>query len=541
MKKTVIITFLIVSFLVTGCSDDRSHVEIVLDQAEKQNADYDSITNIDSIKIAVEFMDNNGTPNERIRAHYLLGCAYRDMGEAPLALESYQNAVNCADTTQTDCDFRQLAKVHSQMAYLFYQQLLPYEQLEVLERQYKYAVRAGNILFSINAIEHKAGAYEQLNMPDSIIKVREAAYQLYKQHGFNKEAALAIGPIIDLLIDEGNLEKAKRYLDDYETEHGFGKEKIIENRRAIYYYSKGKYYLAMEKVDSAKFFFQKLLDPALDDDQHEAGYRGLYLLYKYIGKSDSLAKYADLCYQLNDASYSSNAASEMQQMQALYNYTRSQKEASSMKEKASQNRLMLLAALAILILVLGIGSYFYQKRLAEVEILNVQYNNTIANLKKAKEEKKKLEEENSSLLEEKNNEILKYEQQIREYEAKLNIVRRNVTNEELMSTSIYDRFRFVLTHTKVKLDRKDWKNLRKMIEEKIPNFYSEIHTRNARLQQQDYDICILIRLYFTPSEIGVLTDNSPSNISMKRIRLLKRIYGIDGSPEEFDKRIQSIS
>ena len=115
-----------------------------------------------------------------------------------------------------------------------------------------------------------------------------------------------------------------------------------------------------------------------------------------------------------------------------------------------------------------------------------------------------------------------------------------MTNEELMSTPIYDRFRFVLTHTKVKLDRKDWKNLRKMIEEKIPNFYSEIHTRNARLQQQDYDICILIRLYFTPSEIGVLTDNSPSNISMKRIRLLKRIYGIDGSPEEFDKRIQSI-
>ena len=540
MKKTVIITFLIASFLVTGCSDDRSHVEIVLDQAEKQNADYDSITNIDSIKIAVEFMDSHGTPNERIRAHYLLGCAYRDMGEAPLALESYQNAVNSADTTQTDCDFRQLAKVHSQMAYLFYQQLLPYEQLEVLEQQYKCAVRAGNILSSINAIEQKAGVYEQLNMPDSIIKVRETAYQLYRQHGYDKEAIIDIGPVILLMIDKGNLEKAKTYMDIYESGFDFWEKGVIEKRRSVYYFTKGKYYLAKEKADSAKYFFQKLLDPTLDDDQHEAGYRGLYLLYKYIGKSDSLAKYADLCYQLNDASYSSNATAEMQQMQALYNYTRSQKEASSMKEKASQNKLMLLAALAILIFVLGVGSYFYQKRRTEVEILNVQYNNTIENLKKAKEEKKKLEEENSSLLEEKNNEILKYEQQIREYETKLNIVRRNVTNEELMSTPIYDRFRFVLTHTKVKLDRKDWKNLRKMIEEKIPNFYSEIHTRNARLQQQDYDICILIRLYFTPSEIGVLTDNSPSNISMKRIRLLKRIYGIDGSPEEFDKRIQSI-
>ena len=231
---------------------------------------------------------------------------------------------------------------------------------------------------------------------------------------------------------------------------------------------------------------------------------------------------------------------KMQHMQALYNYNRSQKEANVMKERAARNKLMLMTALAILALVLMIGSYIYQKRRRETEKLLIQYDNAKANLEKAKTEMARMEAENNSLLQEKIHDISMYEQQIQEYEKKLNIVRKKVTNEELMTTAIYNRFKFVLAHPKENLQKKDWNSLRKMMDEKIPHFYSEIHTRKARLQQQDYDICILVRLFFTPSEIAILTNNNPSNISMKRIRLLKRIFGIDGSPEEFDKRIQNI-
>ena len=210
MKTKLLILLLVIVCLLTGCSHERIRYENVLNQAERQNADYDSITNLDSIKMAVKFVDANGSNNERIRAHYLLGCAYRDMGEAPHALESYQNAIDCSDTTQADCDFKQLAKVHAQMASLFYQQQLPYEQREELKELYQCAIRAGDLRSSINAIEHLAGVYELLNMPDSIIKVRERVYQLYKQNGFNIEAALSVGPIIDLLHDKKDLEKARK-------------------------------------------------------------------------------------------------------------------------------------------------------------------------------------------------------------------------------------------------------------------------------------------------------------------------------------------
>lgn len=541
MKKTKTILLLcVMGSLLLECSHDRIHYEHVLNQAEKQNADYDSITNLDSIKLAVEFFDDYGSANEQIRACYLLGCAYRDMGEAPQALDYYQKAVENADTTKSDCDYLCLMKVHSQMAELFYQQLLPYEMLHELDLVYKYALRTDNKQSAINAIENRAGVYELLNQNDSVIQIKQSVYQLYKQHGYEKEAALSVGPLIDMLITEGRLAEAKQYIDIFEKETGFWKDYIIEKRRATYYYIKGKYYLALEKLDSAKFLFQKLLDPNLDNDQHEAGCRGLYLLYNKIGQKDSLAKYADLCYQLNEAGFASEATQKMQQMQALYNYSRSQKEAREMKEKAGHNKFMLMVTVAILALMVAIGIYIYQKRRRETEKLQIQYENAKVNLEKAKKEQIKMEEENSSLLEEKNNDILAYQQQIREYEAKLKIERKKVTNGELMATPIYHRLKHLTTYTMDKIEKKDWEDLRKMIDEKIPNFYSEMHAHNTQLQQRDYDLCILVRLYFTPSDIVALTGLSSSNISMKRIRLLKRIYGIDGSPEDFDKRIQSI-
>ena len=70
----------------------------------------------------VGFTSTIRAPNERMMAHYLLGRAYSDMGEAPLALRAYQDAVSCADTISADCDWWNLCRVMLQISYLFYYQ-----------------------------------------------------------------------------------------------------------------------------------------------------------------------------------------------------------------------------------------------------------------------------------------------------------------------------------------------------------------------------------------------------------------------------------
>ena len=52
-------------------------------QAKGRNKAYVPFTS-DSVMIdVVDYYDHHGTANEQIEAHYLLGCVYRDLGEAP--------------------------------------------------------------------------------------------------------------------------------------------------------------------------------------------------------------------------------------------------------------------------------------------------------------------------------------------------------------------------------------------------------------------------------------------------------------------------
>ncbi|MBR6264852.1 MAG: hypothetical protein IKR05_16795 [Prevotella sp.] len=50
----------------------------------------DTVFRSDSLQLLLtEYYDKHGTPNERMTAHYLLGRAYSDMGEAPRALQCF--------------------------------------------------------------------------------------------------------------------------------------------------------------------------------------------------------------------------------------------------------------------------------------------------------------------------------------------------------------------------------------------------------------------------------------------------------------------
>ena len=510
-----------------------------------RNKAYVDFTSDSLAKEVVEYYDNHGTANDRLLAHYLLGCVYRDLGEAPRALESYHNASDCADTTSADCDYRQLMVLHSQMASLFYEQLLPYEYMEELKEQYKYALLAKDTLSAINAIENKAGYYTLIDMPDSIIQIREMANKLYNKHQFKKEAALSVGPIINILIDKGDFEKAKLYLGIYESEAlNNGK---VEDNKAVYYYFKGKYYLSINKTDSAQIMFRRLFQSRMSPNQIEAGYLGLFMLYEQSNQKDSLVKYARLSYEMNKKIYLKASSSNLQKMQSLYNYTRSQQLAQQMSDKAHRHQLMLYIVVFSTILILFLIGAAWWKKQENHNQLKRLYEDGKEKLRKAKEDleimESSLNENNAEhvlLLEKKNLEILSYQEQINTLEARLNVNSVSVTKKELMDTPIYQRVQAILTQPKQQMTKRDWAQLRRMIDQKIPSFYSEMNSHKGKLPQQDYDICILVRLYLTPKDIVILTGYSYSVVSMKRTRLLKKIFGIEGSPEKFDELVQKI-
>lgn len=466
------------------------------------------------------------------------------MGEAPQALECYHYAADCADTLRSDCDYNQLVRVYGQMSALFYDQMLPYEYLEALRFQHKYAMLAKDTLLAINAYGHTAGAYELLGDEDSVISIREKASYLYKQYGDHQDAALIMGTLIGRYLNKGELQKARKCIDIYEEESGAVINGEVDKGRATYYYFKGLYHLECHHLDSAKILFSKLLSTENSKDQIESGYRGMYLLYKQIGDKDSLAKYADLSYQMNNANYEASATTEMRHMQALYNYNRSQAEALTLKEKAEDRKLqlsLLLFAMVVLILVaITIGYHIKKEKDREIDRLHIQYAYAKQFLEQAKRDIAKMKEKQfEKIINEKNVTIAVLEQNVKEYENSLKIRKTKAGKEELLNTDIYKRIQYILRYPNKKMYPKDWADLRATIDQLIPSFRYQVNTAGV-LKPEDYNLCMLVRLYFSNSEISALTEKQPSTISMKRSRLLKKIFHVEGKPEEFDKRIQEI-
>ena len=194
--------------------------------------------------MACEYYDRFGTPNEQLRAHYLLGCVYRDRGEAPHAIDCFKEAINKADTTASDCDFHIMGCVYSQMGDTYHQQLLFSLETEARKKAQYYAVLAGDSIYSIWENVLIAGSYIQQNTPDTAEVLLRKAINLFQQYNCPQEALQASEVLMYLYSEKPErLADLKLLLDDHEAKSLSYDDhhELLPHKRQIYYY-KGKYF-----------------------------------------------------------------------------------------------------------------------------------------------------------------------------------------------------------------------------------------------------------------------------------------------------------
>ena len=101
MKHLLSVITILLAFACCTTEADRSRMRAELDSINQRNRNDQPFTAAD-VQPYVNFFDDHGTANDRLLAHYLLGRAYHEHGEAPMALQCYQDALDCADTTAKD-------------------------------------------------------------------------------------------------------------------------------------------------------------------------------------------------------------------------------------------------------------------------------------------------------------------------------------------------------------------------------------------------------------------------------------------------------
>ena len=115
-----------------------------LHRLNAQNKTDVTFTSDSLAKELADHFDHHGNTNKRVLAHYLLGMAYSDMGEAPKAINSFQDAIDAADTTVTEFNFHQLSCVYSQMATIYRRQLLLTNEIDARNKASDRGERVGS-------------------------------------------------------------------------------------------------------------------------------------------------------------------------------------------------------------------------------------------------------------------------------------------------------------------------------------------------------------------------------------------------------------
>lgn len=543
MYKHITIYTLFLLLLIACGSSERGRMLAVLDEADSLNRNYIPFTTDSALKIAAEWFDSYGSANERIRAHYLLGCAYRDMGEAPAALQSYHDAVDCADTTATDCDYRLLSRVHGQMATLFLEQENPHFALLSIYNLQSSALKAKDTLMYIIGYEQKANAYEALERVDSVVTIEENASRMYLERGDTAQAARALGASLRAIINRPSL--FEKYMKIFEKYSGYFDESgNIKKDYVLYYYYKGMYFLNINQTDSAEYYFRKLQrsHANIDFNCREACSKGLYLLYKRFNQKDSVAKYAEQAYNINDSIIKEMSTTSIQRIQSHYDYTRHQQIALEKSEEVSKFKSILFVVIFCVISVLYCTISIIRKYNRERREMEKQHKSDVQELLLLKNEIEKLSTANLPLIiEEKTKRIHELQSKIDEYQTK-NYKKLNDVNLRLTKSEIYKHFRdYCLAPHKCEITVEDWDTLVGLLNNEVPTFFQLLTVNTQSLRKLDIYLCILVRLHFQPKDISIILDISQSEVSVLRRRLLKKIFNCDGSAKDFDKKIQSIS
>lgn len=508
------------------------------------NKAYISFTSDSIMKEIVDYYDRHGSANERMLANYVLGCVYRDMHEVPLALEYYNKAAEQADTTAADCDYGTLYRVYSQMGFLFSKQYLPYQLLDAFGKAEKYAYLAKDTLNAIINYQNKGDAYDYLGKKDSVVAINLRSANMFKRIGDNYNAAIALGCNYSYYIEKQDSVNAKKAFEAYFST-GYEGNSNYGDAKAFLLCEKGTYYMFVSRLDSAFSCLNQSLKLSKSYSNKAAATKVLAQYYARVNKPVLAMKYALKSSEYNDSDLLAVRESQLQQIQAMYNYGRNQEIARKAELKAERITMLVYVLIAGGVVIFLLLTYLYLKQLKKkkekILVTKHLYDDSLLKLRQKQEELELLRTVNdrkiADVIKEKEQTINKLEDDLKDIRDKYSNSSLSDVDILLKESSIYKRIKYLELHPKEIMRENDWIELEETIEQLIPSF---IPLLKNRLNVMAYRICLLVKLEISTSSIAILLGLSSSAISKYRKVMLEKLCGRSGKPKDFDEYIRQI-
>ena len=481
-------------------------------------------------------------------AYYYAGRVYRDLNDAPQALEYFQKTIQTLEKQRTNIDL--LGKAYSQAGNLFLDQHLYKDAMDYLRKSYFINIQKKDTIAICYNLRDISFIYRQNENIDSAFIYCKKAFFLAKSVGNLKMLSDLSLNIASYYLDKKDLKQASFYLN-------IAKRDCDSVNISPLLCIKLRYFKERGLLDSVYVCSKKLMDIG-NVYGKQGGYDELSSYYIQHNMSGE-AMQAFRGFKLYTDSIQHIQTSEaVENVNGLYNYNLRAKENMQLKTERIRYRLGIgvLFSIMVIMLLLWIIYTLYKSRKNQQQKIQEERQRELSqreaeaskqyileNEKKIRNLEQKLNETSST-----NSELIRQLYAAKEQLDNANKIalikqaERNNAKQSLAESVICQKFKgFTETssNTFIRPTEEDWSLLESEVEFNYPKFRQRI-TNICELSTDEFHVCLLIKIGITPKAISDIVFKTKSGVSMMRKRLSLKAFGQSKTPNDWDRFILSL-
>ena len=507
------------------------------------------------VRIAYNYYKPTDNARRKAMSALYMGDINYDLGNIEEAMQYYLEGKT--EVEKTD-DYKTGYLIMSSLGKLYLFRNFADYALEACTAAYDYAVKDSNKRYQMTALRYLARSYCLTNELSKAIDT------------YNRCASLALD--LGLGTDRYYYKVQTEIALVYSNSGNLEKSLVLSKSLPAKYQSTvliGKNYYYLNEHDSAYTYFQKSLD-ADNVYTKTSIYEFLYRLGDSPKYRKYLKTYCDSLLFYKDSVMSLDKGKEIIAYKEKYDHQRLITEQQRLKlEKAEAQRVLIIVTLC-LVVIISVLVYLYQKRLVRKEstirrqseqlqayLLQLHENESRLQqnrryLDELKEqlsrhdsdvEERYVQQEQIACLESENGRLLAtiddLQHRIGDYASRLRDARKDVEqlrrlseeslklkeNERRLTDYVVDSHKLVsgLRKKSRVLSDSEWVELTQLCTTAWGDFISRLLTCCPQLTEQEFRLCLLIRLRFNNTQLASIFAVSPASISQKKFRLKKHL------------------
>lgn len=491
------------------------------------------------IRSVLRYYERQNDKKHLPETYYYAGRVYSDLGDAPQALNYFIRASETADGK----DYDLLSRIYSQIGTLYLYQAVYDKALPVFRKCYQYNLLEGDSAALVYCIRNIGRAYSVLNQVDSALYYYKVADSLAIRLGSNFLRRKVNGELSAYYTQLGMYKEAYKCL-----QMALSQMSLAE--RAPRYSTAARYYFSVNQIDSAYYYSKRMTEIERYSYKKE-GYEGLARIARLRGNYEKAFEYFDKYLVYADSTSELVRTEAVRKINALYNYQLREEENNrlQMQNKQQKNYIVWITASMVVVVALFFAYRQNRKRKEEGRINQLQKLKALEEQKYRQsqefieENKKRIAELEKELQASKivqnqpQQELLHARKQSLEKDNEQVEAYRRLEAEAVKALEISDIFR-KCHEVDGNLSVEDWQTLTAAIDSTYSQFTHRLKDLYP-VSDVELQVCLLLKIGISSTRIAQLVLRSKQAVTSIRKRLYKKVFGREGTPDEWDQFIRN--